>query len=378
MQYYFIIIQYFEDIMINIKLKQWMKIALGVAVATLAFFLFVVYGQGGKIFGGSMGQININDGEVEVLATMDEVPSKPNRVWVGTFQLVWNKLMDEYTHGPVVLKDYNSSLIEALNRRNFDANDIAANAYYATFGNNSFAKKAEIEKAIREKFDEESDILHQMEWSGDGRQFIIYAMLKKEFKFLEKFSDLGKKTFGKNKIKTAFFGIDEDSDENLDDTVNVLFYGENDYAVELPTRGDDVVLLYRTDVDKPFDALFAEMMDKKEKYARGSDFDEIDELRVPNFDFYLKHYFDELSGKTIVGGERDVIIQQALETIEFKMDREGVKLKSEAAIYMGDGFMPVKTPRYFYFDDTFVLFLMERGRQRPYFAMRVQDMEPFL
>lgn len=119
--------------MINIKLKQWMKIALGVAVATLAFFLFVVYGQGGKIFGGSMGQININDGEVEVLATMDEVPSKPNRVWVGTFQLVWNKLMDEYTHGPVVLKDYNSSLIEALNRRNFDANDIAANAYYATF-----------------------------------------------------------------------------------------------------------------------------------------------------------------------------------------------------------------------------------------------------
>lgn len=323
-------------------------------------------------------QKQIDDGKVEVLATMSDTPSKPNRVWVGTFQLVWNKLMDEYTHGPVVLQDYNSPLIEALNRRNFDARDIAANAYYATFGENSLARKAEIEKAIREKFNGKSDVLGDMEWLGDGRQFIIYAMLKKEFKFLEKFSDLGKKTFGKNKTKTAFFGIDEDSDENLDDTVNVLFYGENDYAVELLTRGKDVVLLYRTDADKPFDVLFAEMMDKKEKYSGEKDFDEIDELRVPNFDFYLKHYFNELAGKTIVNAERYVTIQQALETIEFKMDREGVKLKSEAVMYMGDGFMPVKTPRYFYFDDTFVLFLMERGRQHPYFALRVQDMEPFI
>lgn len=360
------------------RLKKILIGVLGIVLMCGGVGLFFRTGMGAKDFALFNSQQKIDDGKIEVLATMDEVPSKPNRVWVGTFQLVWNKLMDEYTHGPVVLQNYNSSLIEALNRRNFDANDIAANAYYATFGNNSFAKKAEIGKAIREKFDEGSDILHYMEWTYDGRQFIIYAMLKKEFKFLEKFSDLGKKTFGKNKTKTAFLGIDEDSDENLDDTVNVLFYGENDYAVELPTRGDDVVLLYRTDVDKPFDALFAEMMDKKEKYSGAADFDEIDELRVPNFDFYLKHYFDELSGKTIVGGERDVIIQQALETIEFKMDREGVKLKSEAAIYMGDGFMPVKKPRYFYFDDTFVLFLMERGRQRPYFAMRVQDMKPFL
>lgn len=360
------------------RLKKILIGVLGIVLVCGGVGLFFRTDMGAKDFALFNSQQKIDDGKIEVLATMSDTPSKPNRVWVGTFQLVWNKLMDEFTHGPVVLKDYNSPMIEALNRRGFDANDIDDAAYYATFGDNSLAKKAEIEKAIREKFNETSDVLGDTEWLADGRQFIIYAMLKKEFKFLEKFSDLGKKTFGKNKIKTAFFGIDENSDEDLDDAVNVLFYGENEYAVELPTRGDDVVLLYRTDADKPFDALFAEMMDKKEKYLGKNDFDEMDELRVPNFDFYLKHYFNELAGKTIVNSERYVTIQQALETIEFKMDREGVRLKSEAAMYMGDGFMFMTAPRYFYFDDTFVLFLMEKGRQHPYFAMRVQDMEPFI
>ena len=72
------------------------------------------------------------------------------------------------------------------------------------------------------------------------------------------------------------------------------------------------------------------------------------------------------------------MIDQALETVDFKMDNEGVKLKSEAVIAtrMSAMLPPAKVkPRKFYFDDTYVIFLQEAGKDKPYFAMRVNDVE---
>ena len=62
------------------------------------------------------------------------------------------------------------------------------------------------------------------------------------------------------------------------------------------------------------------------------------------------------------------------------MDNKGVKLKSEAVITtkltsVGPG--RLERPRYFYFDDTFVLFLIEKGKSKPYFALRVHDISKF-
>jgi len=81
--------------------------------------------------------------------------------------------------------------------------------------------------------------------------------------------------------------------------------------------------------------------------------------------------FTELCGKPILP---NWIIAQALETIQFKMDEAGVKLKSEA------GMMAVKrgasvsttTPRYFNFDARYAVFIAEKGK-KPYFALLVND-----
>ena len=55
------------------------------------------------------------------------------------------------------------------------------------------------------------------------------------------------------------------------------------------------------------------------------------------------------------------------------MDNKGVKLKSEAAMVMkATAIGPVReNPRYFYFDDSFVIFLIEKDM--PYFALKVND-----
>ena len=70
------------------------------------------------------------------------------------------------------------------------------------------------------------------------------------------------------------------------------------------------------------------------------------------------------------------MIDKALETVDFNMNNEGVKLKSEAVIITkvtsaGPGH--VLEPRYFNFDSTFYLFLQEKDKNQPYYAMRVDD-----
>ena len=85
--------------------------------------------------------------------------------------------------------------------------------------------------------------------------------------------------------------------------------------------------------------------------------------------------FNELTGKRVKG--TNLVIDQALETVKFNMDYKGVQLKSEAAISVRMTALRPNDPRYFNFDDTFFLFLKEKGKEKPYFALRVYDISKF-
>ena len=57
------------------------------------------------------------------------------------------------------------------------------------------------------------------------------------------------------------------------------------------------------------------------------------------------------------------------------MINEGVKLKSEAAVMVRCMSLAPQSGRDFMFNDTFVLFLIEKGQKVPYFAIRVHDVD---
>ena len=64
------------------------------------------------------------------------------------------------------------------------------------------------------------------------------------------------------------------------------------------------------------------------------------------------------------------------------LDEKGGEIKSEAAIDMiagtSVGSKPKEDePRYFYVDDTFAIFLREKGKTKPYFAGRIDDITKF-
>ena len=95
-----------------------------------------------------------------------------------------------------------------------------------------------------------------------------------------------------------------------------------------------------------------------------------DQFKAPMLEFDTTREFNEICQKPILP---NWIIQQAIETIKFKMDEAGVKLKSEAGMMVGRGaFVAKDLPRFFYFNDRYAVFIAEKGK-KPYFAMLVED-----
>ncbi len=310
-----------------------------------------------------------------VLATMNgEIKDDENSFWVGTFQIVWNEVIDNIVHHPLEFIGGTTQSAKDLNKREFNKTDISENSYYTKYGTVSPELKKEIEKGIKEKFNETSDVLDSIDFTYDPMKLLIYAMLKKDFKFLEPFDKLNDYKFGRYNEKVKYFGIDSESESKLYKNVSVLFYNNrSDYAVKLNTKTDDEVILYRTNDVKKFNEYYEDVTTKSEVKSDRPYFGRYDRLKVPEISMFLKTNFPDLEGKYIKNS--DFRIDQTFETIDFKMDNEGVKLKSEAGIIMKATSVGGPTPeiRYFYFDDKFVLFLKEKERNVPYYAMRVVD-----
>lgn len=313
--------------------------------------------------------------EIDVLPTMSGKSNVQDRVWIGTFQLVWNDLADKFVFGPVRFFEGNPQSANELNKQEFTTDDISSKSYYKYSGRITKDTKKTIEKGIKKKFNETSDILGQIDWTPSAKSFIIYAMLKKDFEFIYPFDKLGKLPFKNNNAE--FFGINRSSDKELRNSVKVLFYNSpNDYAVLLKTKTNEDVYLYKTANTKPFNYLYHDMLKKQYLFEGNKAFEEKDELRVPNIKFFEEKQFEELQNKRIKGTQ--YTIGQAIETVKFEMNNQGVKLKSEAAITMKAMAMPSEEmPRRFYFDDTFVIFLKQGNKSKPYFALRVNDISKF-
>lgn len=309
---------------------------------------------------------------IEVLPTMNTQSTAQNRIWVGTFQLVWNELTDKIVKAPVKFLDFDSQMANNLNQKQFKKSNLNEKSYYVKSGIVSPALKAEIEKNIKSKFHETSDILKMFDFTYNPEKIFVYAMLKKDFRFTNAFDKLATGNFGNSQEKVKYFGINDNSNPKLYKNVSVLFYNDdNDFAVKLYTKGKDEVLLYRTNDDKTFDKYYAELNDKTAKYSGDKNFVKNDTLTIPDIKLYQETSFNELEGHQIVG--TNMQIDKTIETVDFRMNNKGVKLKSEAAIMLRCMSLAPREGRDFTFNNNFVLFLIEKDQNTPYYAMKVSD-----
>ena len=70
-------------------------------------------------------------------------------------------------------------------------------------------------------------------------------------------------------------------------------------------------------------------------------------------------------------------IAKAIQTINFSLDEKGGKVKSEAAVDWYSVSSVEDEERKFYLDDTFVIFLKEKSKDKPYFAAKIDDIRKY-
>lgn len=313
----------------------------------------------------------------EMLPVFSQASNQQNKVWVGTFQLVWNEFSDNIVKGPIKFKMFESDVADELNKQEFKKSMLSESSYYTAYGNTSLKLKEQIEKAIMEKFGETSQLLNSVNWSDKSNAYIVYAMLKKDFKFGAKFDALKtKERFNYSKEKYKYFGIDKESPSYMHKSVKVLFYNSPfDYAVALQGQNDEVIL-YRTEKNSSFKNIYNSLQEREKKYKGSKDFVAGDMLKVPYMSLKQETSYPQLCGKEILNTDR-LYIAQALQNVDFNMNNAGVRLKSEALMDIKTMSMPVPVDnwgRNFFFNKTFYLFMKEKSKPLPYYAMRVQDL----
>lgn len=310
-----------------------------------------------------------------MIPAYSSVTKQENKLWVGTFQLVWNDFMNEVVKGPIKFKGETPLNAELLSKQEFKKSMISPESYYTAWGKTNLALKKKIEKGIMAKFGEKSAVLDKIDWNDPHNAYLFYAMLKKDFKFKSRFDILPEEAFGSAKQNIPYFGINEFSKPYLYESVDVLFYNNPfDYAVALKSYKDEVIL-YRTNKNKSFDEQYADVLKKSKKYKGSKKFMTGDKLKVPYMTVKQNTEFPELCKKEILG--TNLLIDKTIQTVEFNMTRRGVKLKSEAVIDANFMSMPLEIKdkgRNFFFNKPFVLLMKERNKEVPYFAAKIQDM----
>lgn len=319
---------------------------------------------------------------ITIVPTMkDEITN--NSAWCATFKLVWDDLQYDILENNFECSKTNKT-IENLIKDNMIKDILSEEDYYKVVGKPTLELKEQIEKELLKRFNEKSNILDSIKFTNvETDNILLYTMLKKIFLFKYQFDKLGKGKFGNCKKDVEYFGIDYNTSERkkVSEQVDVLFYNsDTDFAVKLDTKGKDKILLYKTNTtNNNFEDIFNEM---NQKSVNNTDnyFRKTDTLKIPNLSFNIRREYKELIGKTFIRN-RDKMpysIDVAMQTIEFELDRTGGKVKSEALIVGRTGAAYVPEPRHFNFDDTFYLFLIEEGKERPYLALRVQDIKNFI
>lgn len=326
---------------------------------------------------------NSDRNKVEALPTQDKSVVKTSEynqfqdIFTPAFQLIWNDFSDKVVGRKVEFIGENPQILSDLNEKRLTENMLSKKDYYKTIAPQTTATKKSIEKSIKKQFNEKSQLLDSVNWlkKDDGVHKVLYCMFKKNVYFPKVFEKLPPAPFiAQETSKTYYdmFGVLKNQNKFEGQVLPVYYNDKNDYAVRLLTKsGDEIVLLTSTSdepVLKIWDKLYAEKLSKKSSLP----FDKNSKLLVPYINLSKTFNYSELTGRAIAG--TNVVIDTALEVIDFSLDNTGAKIKNEAMMGIRTtALRPHEPQRLYYFNKPFVLFIRSKDGKVPYFALKVKD-----
>lgn len=308
-----------------------------------------------------------------VVATPDTpAPKGKNVIWCATFQICFSEMRALR----VSLEGADPEILARLEKADVTTKDLLEGTFYTAGG---FAP------AIVEKI--RSDMAKQFPRAkvnlpptglGDA---LAYAYLQAAVQFSKPYvkrdeGDSFTDSSGRETPVVAF-GLDSDDEaainKELARQIEVLYYkagepGRGEYVLDL-NKGSQPSQLLLARVP-PGATLADTWRDVQQKVLQWKPqpgeraFGSYEKLIVPNINYKIHHSFPEL--------EKNPLLKTS-QNIEFRLDRTGVTLVSDAYILRAINSMA--DARVFDFTHPFLIALRKRGAQHPYFLMWVDNAE---
>ncbi len=324
-----------------------------------------------------------------IVPTLDSLcPGSKNVIWCSSFQLAWNEIRDNVIGAPLDVVGA-EELADRLNKAPHRAGDLEPGSYYASGGWTHDGIVKRIEKGMGARFPRRE--LPDFNDLKDMRGILAYSYLTANVPFRYPFRQLDEGfTFTESqRVETlvAGFGLWQaflSRYEDIREQVEVLYVGWDD-----PNRPYERMKEYALDLSRhsqPYQVVVAvvepkgslaetyehiqrgmEEFGKQRDYSHARWFQGNDDLRVPEMFWRIDHRFAELIGKTVANVSMPIV--EAMQTIEFRLDRSGAVLESEARVAIA------ATPRDFLFNRPFLIYMKKRGADRPFFVMWVDNAE---
>jgi len=328
-------------------------------------------------------------GQTVVVPTLDSpMPAGRNVVWCSSFQLAWNELRDRGIGAPLDVRGA-KEVAARLNAAKLSASDLDAKSVYVAGG--------WVEKGIRERIKKDMAArfpLHELpDFSSHDGGILSYSYLTAHVPFQYPFCQAAKGILFTDSEGTqtpvAGFGLWETGrpwDEKARDQVEILYLKSADerqpwmpteYALDLCRHSE----LYQVVVARiePKGSLAETLEYARSQMAdfgklpaynkRLRRFSEMDKLHVPEMCWRIDHRFAELINQVIANSSPAMPIVEAFQTIEFRLDRSGASVESEAELTVR------AVPRLFDFNRPFLVYMQKRGAERPFFVMWVANAE---
>lgn len=313
--------------------------------------------------------------DIDIVLSLEDKISD-NTAWCGTFNLIWNDLKNDLVKQDIVFTPQ-ISLVENLNKGTFDTSNISEDSYYKIYGVPSYKLKNKIKKDIKLKFNETSDILDGFNFENSSDEdYFLYSMLKKDFEFPKVFTRLENDKFGKY-TNVKYFGIDNSTKSAVMDQVDVLYYNSStNFAIKLITKSNDEVIISRGNEGDNFYDIYIKIDEDSKQYTGNKSIIKGEKVKIPDINLNVIAELKEIEQKPFLFADgRQYVISKALQTIKFSLDEKGGKIKSEAGMMVNkaSAMEDVKQKRDFVVDDTFFIFLKEKGKSLPYFAAKISD-----
>jgi hypothetical protein len=321
----------------------------------------------------------------QIVPTLDTAVDKgKNVIWCASFELAWKRLQADVAKEPVRLSP-GDDIATRLNQATDSLPDLPAADCYAAAG----AVKAGVVQRIQTEMKSRFPSVATPTFEGlasDGH--VAYAFLQTQSHFripyfqnrkpLEFKDSAGKKT------SIRSFGIrteDEYAYNELRDQVGILFraddedYQVEEFAIDLcrdsqPYQVVAARIALGSTLAETLTSLQTRISEWKPSYEDQKYLGVRDTVLVPDIFWRIEHHFRELEGSRFLNDSlKDQLLEQAVQEIVFRLDRNGAELRSEAKEYC----RPVA--QHFDLNGPFLLYMKKRDAGGPFFVMWIDNAE---